>query len=472
MRFPTAVERLSKPGSRPASSRQGRTGNSILKLVLISFAVCWQIDARVFADPNWPAFRGPSGQGVTAEASLPVTWSESSNVTWKTSVPGRGWSSPVIWGNDIWMTTAVERTPTDEEKKELLKGDKQASQKQVAKSISLRAVCVDRTSGKTKQDVELFEIENPDSIHLLNSYASPTPVIEQGRLYCHFGTFGTACLDTNTGKKLWERRLQTKHSVGPGSSPVLWRDLLVLVCDGTEEQFVTALNKSTGDEVWKTPRPPMSGSQGEMHKAFCTPLAIEWDGVPQLITPGAQWFVSYNPETGKPLWKINHGKGFSNVPVPVFANGISYLVTGFMKAELWAVPVSSRGELSSDDVLWEQKRQIPKMSSPALAGDAVYVVNDSGVLSCIDIHSGDIRWSSRLGGNFSASPLVAGDSASGEHIYFCGQDGKTTVVRPNLERAEIVAENELDGRLMASPVVSDGALFMRTDTHLYRLEEN
>ncbi len=419
------------------------------------------------AEPNWPAFRGPTGQGTTRETGLPLQWGEGENVAWKTPIPGRGWSSPVVWGNDIWMTTAIERTPTEEEKAELLKDEKQAGQRQVARTISLRAICIERDSGKQKHNVELFNVENPDAIHLLNSYASPTPVIEQDRLYCHFGTFGTTCINTSTGDKVWERKFPLKHAVGPGSSPIVWENLLVLVCDGMEQQYVMAVDKATGDVAWKTDRPPMEGNDGDYHKAFCTPLAVEWNNQPQLLIPGAQWFVSYEPTSGKMLWHINHGKGFSNVAAPVFADGISYLITGFMKPELWAMPVNERGELSSNQVLWEQDKQIPKKSSPALVGSEIYLISDKGVLSCIDINSGDINWTKRLGGNYSASPLIAEG-----RMYFCSQEGKTTVVRPNANKYEELAESELDGQLMASPVALDGALLIRSDSHLYRIEAN
>lgn len=419
------------------------------------------------AEPNWPAFRGPTGQGTTRETGLPLQWGEGENVAWKTPIPGRGWSSPVVWGNDIWMTTAIERTPTEEEKAELLKDEKQAGQRQVARTISLRAICIERDSGKQKHNVELFNVENPDAIHLLNSYASPTPVIEQDRLYCHFGTFGTTCINTSTGDKVWERKFPLKHAVGPGSSPIVWENLLVLVCDGMEQQYVMAVDKATGDVAWKTDRPPMEGNDGDYHKAFCTPLAVEWNNQPQLLIPGAQWFVSYEPTSGKMLWHINHGKGFSNVAAPVFADGISYLITGFMKPELWAMPVNERGELNSNQVLWEQDKQIPKKSSPALVGSEIYLISDKGVLSCIDINSGDINWTKRLGGNYSASPLIAEG-----RMYFCSQEGKTTVVRPNANKYEELAESELDGQLMASPVALDGALLIRSDSHLYRIEAN
>lgn len=426
------------------------------------------------AASTWPSFRGPSGQGLV-DTLLPTKWSEEENhlenIAWKCPVPGKGWSSPVATGGHIWMTTAVEHVATDAEK-EGLQNEEQPKQRQSTKTVSLRAVCVDAETGKLLHDIELFSVENPDSIHTLNSYASPTPVLEQhpddnsgDRLYCHFGTFGTTCLDTKTGEKIWEKRFPSQHAVGPGSSPIVWEDLLVLVCDGMEAQYVMALNKNTGDAVWRTDRPPMEGDDGDFHKAFSTALAVQdGNGEAQLLVPGAQWFVAYEARNGKMLWHINHGKGFSNVAAPVYRNGVAYLVTGFTKPELWAIPVSSRGELKTANVLWEQKKQIPKKSSPLIAGNEIYVISDKGVLSCVDAGSGEIHWVKRLGGNYSASPILAGGL-----LYFCSHEGKTTVVRANAEKYEEVAENQLDGQLMASPIAVNGTLYLRSDKHLYRI---
>ncbi len=414
---------------------------------------------------TWPAFRGTTGQGHATNASPPKEWSSKESITWQTSIPGKGWSSPVVIGDRIWLTTAVENLADENEKADLLKGDKQARQKQIAKTVSLRAICVDMDSGQILQNIELFSVENPGPIHLLNSYASPTPVLESGRLYCHFGTFGTTCLDTGTGEKLWERRFPSEHAVGPGSSPIVWKDLLILVCDGMEAQYVMALDKATGDVVWKTDRPPMEGDNGDFHKAFSTPIVADWNGTTQLLVPGAQWFVSYDPRNGEMLWHINHGKGFSNVAAPVFSDGVAYLITGFTKPELWAIPVSSRGELNASNVLWEQKKQIPKKSSPQLVGKDIYLISDNGILSNVDADSGEIRWVKRLGGNYSASPILADGC-----LYFCSHEGKTTVVRCNSRAFELVAENELDGQLMASPVAIGSSLFLRSDQHLFRID--
>ncbi len=440
---------------KPASSR---CSNLLLTSVLVVFFL-----SSVMAE-DWPAFRGPTGQGRTTETNLPLTFSETENVTWKTMIPGKGWSSPVIMGNEVWMSTAVVTEPLVEN---TALGKKKKPRDFLAESVSLRAICVDKVSGKITRDVELISVAEPESIHTLNSYASPTPVLTENRVYFHFGTYGTVCINRSDAKEVWQRQLPLQHAVGPGSSPIVWRDLLILVCDGMETQYVTALNRDTGKEVWKTHRPKMAGDDGDFHKAFSTPLAIEWDGQPQLLIPGAQWFVSYEPTSGRELWQINHGRGFSNVAAPVFADGIGYLITGFTKPKLWAIPVQERGELTEDrNVLWEQPKQVPKKSSPQLVGSEIYMVSDSGVLSCVDVNSGDLNWSARMGGNYSASPLHSED-----RLYFSSQNGQVIVVKPNAKKFEKLAENKLDGQIMASPAANDSALFVRTDQALYRIEE-
>lgn len=418
---------------------------------------------------SWPSFRGSTGQGIAGRSSLARSWSEDQNITWKVSIPGKGWSSPVAIGNQIWLTTAIEHIASEDEAEEASNKNAEAKGKEKkrneADSISLRAICISVDSGERLHDFEVFKVEEPGPIHLLNSYASPTPVLEAGRLYCHFGTFGTACLDTATGKKIWQQRFPSEHAVGPGSSPVLWNDLLVLVCDGMEAQYVMALNKNSGDIEWKTDRPPMEGTDGDFHKAFSTALPIDADGASQILVPAAQWFTSYEARTGKMLWHVNHGRGFSNVAAPVYSDGVAYMITGFTKPELWAIPVSSRGKLDASNILWEQKKQIPKKSSPLLVGRAIYLISDNGVLSCIDADSGELNWIKRLGGNYSASPILADGL-----MYFCSHEGTTTVVRANPKKFEQVAKNQLDGQLMASPIAVGDALFVRSDSSLYRIE--
>ena len=418
---------------------------------------------------QWPQFRGPGGQGHSDAVGLPVRWSESQNVAWKTPIPGRGWSSPVIEGDRIWMTAAIETEATEEQIRQRLAQERDSQGLTVAASVSLRAVCVDRRSGKQLHDVELIHVSKPELINETNSYASPTPVIEAGRLYCHFGTYGTACLDTDTLDVVWkneEAALKLDHQTGPGGSPVLWRDRLIFHGDGRDVQFVAALDKNTGRIAWKTGRSGKLSDVTAFRKAFVTPLVLDRDDSGEVISSAADWVYGYDAATGRELWKLSYPElGFSTVPTPVAGHGMVYVCTGFMRPRLLAIRLGGKGELTDDDVAWDSNRQIPKKSSPVLVGDEIYVVSDGGVATCFDAKTGREHWQERMGGNYSASPLAADG-----RIYFFNHDGQTTVIEPGTEYRPI-ATNSLDGQFMASAAVAGSALFLRTDTHLYRIEK-
>jgi len=418
------------------------------------------------ASDDWPQFRGPGGEGHSSATGLPLRWSETENVTWKVPISGRGFSSPVVMGDQIWITTALEEAASGEESKQRLQGNKIAYALEVDRSVSLEARCFNLDNGKLLSKIPLFRIENPDPIQSFNSYASPTPVIEPGRLYCDFGTNGTACLDTATGKTLWKQRLALDHQVGPGSSPLLYGDLLVLVRDGCNVQYITALDKRTGNTVWKTDRPPIEATYPPYRKAFSTPLLVEAAGRRQMIIPGAQWVVSYDPASGDPIWWANYDRGFSNSPRPVFGHGMVYICTGFASQQLWAIRVDGRGDVTESHVAWKATRQVPKRSSPLLLGNEIYIVSDAGVATCFDARGGETRWCERMSGNYSASPTHVDG-----RIYFFSQEGKATVLRPGPEFVKL-AENHLDAHLMASPAIVGQAMLLRSDGHLYRIEND
>ena len=322
---------------------------------VVWLAVCGSALAADVPSADWPQFRGPDGNGHSRATGLPLRWSETENIAWKTAVPGRGWSSPVVLGNQIWMTTSVETLATPEEKKQILAGNKYEQNLAIAKTVSLWAVCVDRRTGKRLHNIELFRAEKPEAIHKFNSYATPTPVVEPGRLYCDFGTYGTACIDTAAGRILWKRRLPIEHQVGPGSSPVLHEGLLILVRDGADLQYVTALDKRIGRTVWKTDRPPIDLID-EFKKGFSTPAIIDVGGRWQLIVPGAKWVVSYDPATGVAIWSVNYVKGYSNIPRPIFGHGLVYVSTSGPGQQMWAVRLDGRGDVTETHVAWKLRK--------------------------------------------------------------------------------------------------------------------
>ena len=416
---------------------------------------------------EWKQFRGPDGQGHAAAMNLPQKWSETENIQWKTAIPGRGWSSPVLEGDTIWMTTAVEEVLAGEAlekaRKEKLGGNPMAKQMSLVGSVSLRAVSVNAKTGELLGDIELLNVKSPPAIHTLNSYASPTPVLDGNLLFAHFGELGTACLDTYTGRVLWKAVLPSAHGVGAGSSPVVFRDLFIVPCDGTDQQYMVGLNKLTGEQVWKTPRPKMSGQVGDFHKAYSTPLLVNAAGRPQVIAPGAQWVAAYDPVDGRELWRVRYGDGFSNVPRPVVANGLVCVCTGYMQPQMVAIRMDGEGDVTASHVAWKIPKSIPTMPSPVVVGDEIYYVTDQGVATCANALNGETIWTKRLGGNYSASPLAAAG-----RIYFSNREGDTTVIRAGKEYEEL-AVNKVNGQHMASPAVVDDSLLLRTNTHLYRI---
>ena len=441
------------------------------RLPLFALALAVSIPASASADHPWPQFRGPDGDGLASADGVPLQFGESENLDWKTPLPGKAWSSPVVAdGGKIWLTTAIETIPNEQEREQLLTAAGEESKhfkvRQIAKDIQLKALELDLESGKIEREIDLITVETPDAIHSLNSYASPTPALDGDRLYCHFGTFGTLCLDIKSGAKVWERQFPLEHSVGPGSSPFVHGDKLVIIHDGVDQQYVIALDKSSGKTLWKTDRPPIRAESGEQKKAYCTPIAVtDRNGREQLICMGSQWLVSYDPATGEEFWRLDHGSGFSVVPRPVHdeKNDLVFISTGFGKPELWAVRPDGDGDITdSDKVAWKETKRIPAKPSPLLVDGELFVIQDGGIGTCFDAATGEVHWNERIGGNFSASPLYADDK-----IYLANQEGAVVVIAPGKE-FQVLAENQLDGQLMASPIALDGSLLIRSDSALYR----
>jgi outer membrane protein assembly factor BamB len=429
-------------------------------LLLASSALC----AR--AAVEWPEWRGPGAMGHASGSGLPSRWSESQNVTWKSAIPGRGWSTPVIAGDQIWLTTAIETPASPEEAARRLKANTGDQPVTVLDKVEFRTVCVSRKSGRIIRDVPVLTERAPQWVHQLNSYASPTPAIEPGRLYAHFGASGTVCVDTESGRVLWTNNtLRINHENGPGSSAILWRDLVIFHMDGSDRQFVAALNKQTGALAWKTDRTGKTHANPQLKKSYATPLVVSVDGKEHLFSPGPNWLYGYEPATGRELWKVEYGHlGFSLSARPVVGHGLIFLSTGFMRPEMMAFRFDD-GKTPHE--AWSYAKGVPTMSSPLLVGDELYFVGDSGgMLTCLDAKSGQEHYRERLGGEHNASPIFADNK-----IFLPSRAGVTAVIAPG-KTFKLIAKNELPGKIMASPVVADGALFLRTDAALYRLEEN
>jgi outer membrane protein assembly factor BamB len=405
---------------------------------------------------DWPEMRGPSRDGhVQTEGDkplgLPLHWSETENIKWKTEIPFRGWSTPVVMGGQVWLTTATED------------------------GHDFHVLCLDAGTGRIRVNKILFHADNPEPLgNSVNSYATPSPVIEPGRVYLHFGSYGTACLDTATANVLWQRTdLPCRHYRGPSSSPILFENELIITMDGVDLQYTVALDKKTGRTLWQTNRsvafndedvPGERAKLGDLRKAHSTPIIVTNGGQALLLSAGAKAFYAYDPRTGRELWMVHHAD-YSPAPRPLFQNGLAYFVSGMSKTELFAIKVNGRGDVTDTHVAWRRKTHIGKFASPILVDGLIYSVAEQSFLTCLEAASGEVVWTERIGGSYEASPVYADG-----RLYFFDVEGVTTVIKPG-RACEIVATNKLDDGLMASPSVAGKAFYIRTKTHLYRIED-
>lgn len=396
------------------------------------------------ATADWAQFRGPTAQGHAPAADPPVAWDAKKNVRWRTEVAGVGWSSPVVSGGRVYFTTAVPR------------GESAAADQ------SLRAVCLDAATGAVVWDVEVFLQDGKDSpkIHSKNSHASPTPVVDGGRVYVHFGHMGSACLNARDGAVVWstqDHRYAPVH--GNGGSPVLTHGKLVFSIDGTDKQQAVALDAGTGKTAWVTPRNAKPGKPF----SFCTPLVIPVKGKDQIVSVGSDVVMGLEPDTGKEVWRLKIS-GYSIVPRPVYGNGLLYFSTGYDNPVLYAVRPDGVGDVTNTHVVWKAKKGAPRNASPLLIGDALYCVSDSGLLTCYDAATGAERWNENLGGAYSASPVYAGG-----RVYLLSEDGVGTVFQPGSGYEEL-GKNRLGEKALASYAADGKALFIRTAKAVYRVE--
>ncbi len=407
--------------------------------------------ALLVALAQWPQFRGPEGNGVSPATGLPLRWSETENVRWKTPIHGKGWSSPIVLGDRIWMTTA---TPDGRE---------------------LFVIAVDKANGRVVFDTKLFDVPKPQYADPFNSYASPTPVAEPGHVYVTFGSAGTAAIDAASGRVLWTRGdLECNHFRGPGSSPILFGRLLILHFDGSDVQYVVALDTQTGRTVWKTSRSvdyqdlEANGqvkASGDFRKAFSTPQIVSVGGRSVLVSPGSMATYGYDPTNGRELWRIVDRSSFSASNRPVSGNGLVYYTTGWNTGAVMAVRPDGQGDVSASSVAWRVPRGAPQKPSLLLLGDLLFMGNDSGIVTCLDAKSGAELWHARIPDTYSASPVAAEG-----RIYFFSEDGRTTAIEAG-RTFKTLSESRLDDGFMASPAIDGRAFYLRTRTALYRIEQ-
>lgn len=406
----------------------------------------------------WPQFRGPLGTGIVVPADgkspigLPTAWSDTQNVVWKTETPLKGWSTPAIVGKDIWFTAS------DPE------------------GHDYYALCADAETGVIRFNQKLFHSDNPEPLgNNVNGYASCSPCVEPGRAYIHFGSYGTACLESATGKILWQRNdLPCRHYRGPGSSAVLYGDLLILTFDGADFQYLAALDKNSGKTVWKTDRTTTwkdlepDGKpirEGDLRKSYTTPVIVPNGGKPVMISGSSYCVFGYDPKTGKELWKLPND-AFTAASSAVYDDkGMAYCATGRGKSEIQAIKIDGTGDISKNVVWRVEGTAVPQEPSPILVDGLLYVVNNNGLLTCFNAADGAQIYAEHIGGNYVTSPIFADGK-----LYFSSVQGKTTVVQTGKE-FKVLSVNALEGGFMASPAVYGKSLILRSKTHLYRIEE-
>ncbi len=396
---------------------------------------------------NWTHFRGSSLDGIAGPGDYPTTWDDSTNTQWIATIEGKGWSSPVVLGGQVWITNAS----TD--------------------GKEMYAECYDLKTGEQLFQTVLFSPDSVYRIHAINSYATPTPAIEKGFIYVHFGRYGTACINTKTGDKVWERTdMQCRHVQGPGSSLLLHGEKLIVHMEGTDVQEIFALDKHTGETIWKTSRNPVFYEHLKEigKKAYTTPIVINTNSRELLISNGSAVVNAYDIETGEEVWFIPQGED-STVAMPVEYNGKVYFYTGFVTpedgekyCELWAVDPRGTGDLT-ENIMWRAPSPILQLSTQVIVDGLLYTVDSRSTLYCMDAKTGEVIWSEKLKGKFNSSPIAANGN-----IYISTTRGETIVFKQG-RNYDLVSQNKLDGEIWATPAFVDGSILMRTSKGLYRI---
>lgn len=416
---------------------------------LLCIAAAFSSLPIIAQNDNWTHFRGSHLNGISDSKEAPIHWSDSTHILWKTDIDGKGWSSPVVFGNQVWVTTAT------------------------GEGKDMSGICLDLNTGKIIYNLKLFQPDTTYPKHDVNTYATPTPCIEEGFVYLHFGTYGTACVSTATGKTVWKRTdLNCDHAQGPGASPIIYKNLLILHIEGTDVQFIVALDKLTGKTVWKTDRPKALYDPLEPigKKAYITPIIINLKGKDLLISNGSAVCIAYEPETGKEIWRIAQGVD-SSISMPFTENGIVYFYPGFVVGsdgekylELLAVNPDGTGDIARTNILWRFKSPVLQLLTPLIKDGLIYTVDTRNMFYCLDAKTGNELYSKKINKRYNASPVYAGGK-----IYFFSVRGEAMVIKAGKE-FQIVAENKLPGEVFATPAIVRSSILFRNDKSLYRIK--
>lgn len=402
-----------------------------------------------FSQDNWTHFRGTNMDGWATVETAPLHWSDSTNVVWKIPVKGQGWSSPVVFGQQVWLTSASK------DGKEFF------------------TFCFDLKTGKLLDEKTIFTAEEPQRIHSTNSYATPTPCIEEGFVYVHYGTFGTACINTENFEVVWKREdMPCDHMQGPASSPILYKNMLIVHLEGTVDPYVVALDKHTGETIWKSLRPKEIYDKLEpvYRKSYQTPIVITVDGRDLLISNSAYLCFAHDVNTGEVVWTIEYGYD-STVSQPLYYNGLVFVNSGWIFLDnkpyftrQFAVDPTGKGDVSQTHVKWMYEDEVPQIPTPVIVDGKMYMVHDRGMATCLDAMTGKVVWKEKLSGNFNSSPVYAAGN-----LYFFNVKGDCTIIKPG-DSFQKVAENSIGETVKTVPVFVNGKMILRTEKHLYQIE--
>ncbi len=400
-------------------------------------------------DNNWTHFRGSNLNGVAVTENIPLIWDESS-IKWKTQIHDNGYSSPVVYDNQIWVTTAK---PDGKE---------------------LYAVCINFQTGEIIYDIKVFTPDEVEGKHSLNTYASPTPCIEKGFVYVHYGSMGTACINTANGSIVWKRDdFKCKHVQGPASSPVIYKNLLILHFEGVDVRYIVALDKSNGKLIWRSDRPsePYEPLTQIGRKAYLTPIIINVKGRDMLISNGSAVCIAYDPSTGKEIWRVVNGAE-STIAMPFTEKGIVYWYAGYMVAtdgtdytELLAVNPDGTGDITRTNILWKKQDELSRNQclTPVIKDGLIYTVNTRNILMCLDAATGEEIWSTHVTSNYDASPIYVNGN-----IWFFSVKGEVLAIKAG-RKYEVVAHNQMDSGIWATPAILRNSVILRTQKYLYRI---
>lgn len=433
----------------------------VLVVSLVSF-ILFNAASEAKKGANWPQWRGPDGLGISSEKNLPTKWSETLNIKWKTPIAGRGHSSPIVWEDRIFLTTAIEGPVVPGAKAVIHMNDgkefRHPDSIGADRKHTFKVIALDRQSGKVVWEQTAFEGTPYDDRHRKSSYAASTPITDGKRVYAFFGTEGLYAYDMK-GKLAWKADLGKLSTVGmgTGTSPLLYENLLIMQCDEENgaASFIVALDKQTGKEVWKTPR--------KVQVSWATPLLVRTAKRAELITSGNESIIAYDPLTGKELWR-HKGVDSNAIPSPVANNDMVFLSAGFPTKVVMAIRLGALGELKDSDVAWRYSKGTAYVPSPILYGDYLYLTTDRGILTCLDAKTGEVKYEGGrvpIPATFTASPVAVDGK-----ILLTSEDGDTFMVKAG-PKHEILGSNSVGEPVYASPAIADGKIFIRGEKNLY-----